>query len=218
MHISNKLILFLPKLNNIHSQPLSSEIDETDICEASYACAVISSSAHPRCHFNGPRLAIASTCLWVEEALHFCDTVHCRGQSHQTACCCNRKTVRATTSIPRPPLPPECLRMFLGDFVDFFIERSARGNESCPAPQLFRFYFSSVVVDLAKRPASSRQRIDADAWKRSGASCLNRVRGAVAFQCSFYFQGDSCFRKGVRCQLCHLFIFSLGERARQFFI
>lgn len=141
MHISNKLILFLPKLNNIHSQPLSSEIDETDICEASYACAVISSSAHPHCHFNGPRLAIASTCawLWVEEALHFCDTVHCRGQSHQTACCCNRKTVRAMTSIPRPPLPPECLRMFLGDFVDFFIERSARGNESCPAPNLSVF-------------------------------------------------------------------------------
>lgn len=50
---------------------------------ASDACAVLSSSAHPRCHFNGPRLAIAGTCawLWVEEALHFCDTVRCRGQS-----------------------------------------------------------------------------------------------------------------------------------------
>lgn len=94
-----------------------------------------------RTHFYGPTLALLpGLWLWVEEASHFCDTVRRYGQSHQTACCCNRNTVRATTSIPRPPLPPECLRMFLGDFVDFFIERSGRGNERCPPPHfLFSF-------------------------------------------------------------------------------
>lgn len=116
--------------------------------------------------FNGPTLALLpGLWLWVEEASHFCDTARCYGQSHQTACCCNRNTVRATTSIPRPPLPPECLRMFLGDFVDFFIERSGRGNESCPLLPTFCFPFSPIVVGLAERPGSLGQWTGAEAWK-----------------------------------------------------
>lgn len=162
--------------------------------------------------FNGPTLALLpGLWLWVEEASHFCDTARCYGQSHQTACCCcNWNTVRATTSIPRPPLPPECLRMFLGDFVDFFIERSGRGNESCPphpSPSpLFVFLSRQSLLVWPK---------DRGVWGSGPGPKLGSVVCVVCIMCESCMCRGICvflllprgqlFPEGrVRCQLCHL--------------